>query len=743
MTALTIRSKTALLLSALALLITCSSISVAAVPDNSSAIEEEVLSTKPASYLIKNVKWEQTEEASILRIEGNSPPTYTMYELFDPLRVIIDIADAKFGPTANLPLETAEGPADSVKGTVLEDKDPLVSRLEIFLNEDYGYSVERDENDIVVKFTNAQPDIEEEQMAPLAEEEAGDEGQADQTPGDGEQITAESSAAEAQIEQSTRAAAPPLAQPTADTPVANELFGIDIDTTIPGMTRIILQADGQIPDYKDVVLPENIAANRPDRMYIDIDNIKLANQIPIKNVETSVSRIRTARRDNGVRIVFDSNLEDRIFDYEITPVRDGLAVTIKESTGSEALLADLQKEEEPPPPAATTKPTQDEQVMAAEEMESGETQMGEAGAADEQAETIQPVIPLTHLTKSAKEEKSKQQPAEEQKPATRSAAATKIREAEEDLAFAGYEKQRITVDFFKIDLHNVFRLFGEISGLNIVIDEGVGGSLTLALNDVPWDFALDIILNLKGLQKEERFNTIVISRKDKKFEWPERALDKIEFQADETIIEEEGLSVKPMEEMSPGDMEAKKVAATARQKEQQGKYAEALALYEEAFSLSPDNANLATKIAALSLVKLGMNAKAAYYAKAALNLNPINYDAALQAAIALANMKRIDEAKEYFDLAISGPHPSSEALISYAAFAEENESYSAALSLLTKNEELYGDTLHTMIGKARLYDKMGETQKAVSEFRAILLSGFDIPPDLSRYIKGRIAMARQ
>lgn len=83
--------------------------------------------------------------------------------------------------------------------------------------------------------------------------------------------------------------------------------------------------------------------------------------------------------------------------------------------------------------------------------------------------------------------------------------------------FSGYNKERITVEFQKMDLHNVFNFLRQVSGVNIVVDESVQGSLTLVLDDVPWDFALDIILNLKDLEKEERFNTIVISPKGKGF----------------------------------------------------------------------------------------------------------------------------------------------------------------------------------------------------------------------------------
>ena len=45
-----------------------------------------------------------------------------------------------------------------------------------------------------------------------------------------------------------------------------------------------------------------------------------------------------------------------------------------------------------------------------------------------------------------------------------------------------------------VDLRDFFRLIHEISGLNVVVDPGVKGNLTIVLDDVPWDQALDIVL---------------------------------------------------------------------------------------------------------------------------------------------------------------------------------------------------------------------------------------------------------
>ena len=74
-----------------------------------------------------------------------------------------------------------------------------------------------------------------------------------------------------------------------------------------------------------------------------------------------------------------------------------------------------------------------------------------------------------------------------------------------------YTGQKITLDLYKTDIHNVFRLFAEISGKNIIVDEQVKGEVTLAIKEVPWDLAMDIILEKKNLAKDEKANTLIIS----------------------------------------------------------------------------------------------------------------------------------------------------------------------------------------------------------------------------------------
>ena len=515
------------------------------VADNvNNAMAEQLAFAAPGPYQITGIKTSKSDDGIILRVTGSAPPTFTMYELFEPQRVILDIADGSFVDadgssvaSLNLPMEAGSGPVTQIKGQILDDKKPLIARLEMFTTGDASYTVERDNNDIVINFK--------------------------------------------QKEAETAAPKPAAKKPALETPA--------------------------------------IAAS----------------------AKTSPAMIE-----------------------------------------KKAAPAPEKQEAQAAPTAIMPEPVS--------------------------------------------------MPAQ---------APARMKPAQEEYLYAGYEKQPITVDFYKIDLHNVFRLFGEISGMNIVVAQGVGGTLTLALDNVPWDFVLDVILNLQNLQAIERYNTLVIAPKGATFDWPKHEEEKVAVKKNKAILlEGEKLQVVQKMETSPAVLDAQKVIREARVLEKQEEFDGALKLYEKAFEMWPENGKLAGRLASLYLVHMGMNAKAVYYGKEALKIDQNDATSALYTAIGLANMRRNAEAKEYFEIAVSSTKPDSEALISYAMFSEENGNYLDALLLLARHGDIYGDSLDTMIARARIMDKEGNSDKAAAEYRAILLSGYQLPADLTRFIKGRLAL---
>jgi type IV pilus assembly protein PilQ len=80
-------------------------------------------------------------------------------------------------------------------------------------------------------------------------------------------------------------------------------------------------------------------------------------------------------------------------------------------------------------------------------------------------------------------------------------------------AMAGpkYTGEPISVNLKDVDLKDFFRLIHEISGLNVVLDPNVHGTLTVVLDDVPWDQALDIVLKNNDLARELEGNVLRIA----------------------------------------------------------------------------------------------------------------------------------------------------------------------------------------------------------------------------------------
>ena len=97
-------------------------------------------------------------------------------------------------------------------------------------------------------------------------------------------------------------------------------------------------------------------------------------------------------------------------------------------------------------------------------------------------------------------------------PAVNMAAEQKA-QASQSPAISGpkYTGEPISVNLKDVDLKDFFRLIHEISGLNVVLDPNVKGTLTIVLDDVPWDQALDIVLKNNDLARQLEGNVLRIA----------------------------------------------------------------------------------------------------------------------------------------------------------------------------------------------------------------------------------------
>jgi len=75
----------------------------------------------------------------------------------------------------------------------------------------------------------------------------------------------------------------------------------------------------------------------------------------------------------------------------------------------------------------------------------------------------------------------------------------------------GYKGERLSLNFQNVDVRALLQVIADFTNLNIVTSDSVAGTLTLRLKDVPWDQALDIVLQSKGLDMRKTGNVILVA----------------------------------------------------------------------------------------------------------------------------------------------------------------------------------------------------------------------------------------
>ena len=78
----------------------------------------------------------------------------------------------------------------------------------------------------------------------------------------------------------------------------------------------------------------------------------------------------------------------------------------------------------------------------------------------------------------------------------------------------GYQGEKLSLNFQNVDVRRLLQVIGEFTGMNMVVSDSVQGSITLILKDVPWDQALDIIMQQRGLDMRKNGNVILIAPRE-------------------------------------------------------------------------------------------------------------------------------------------------------------------------------------------------------------------------------------
>jgi type IV pilus assembly protein PilQ len=102
-----------------------------------------------------------------------------------------------------------------------------------------------------------------------------------------------------------------------------------------------------------------------------------------------------------------------------------------------------------------------------------------------------------------------------------------------------YTGEKLSLNFQNVEVRSVLQVIADFTGLNIIASDTVTGNLTLRLKDVPWDQALDLIMQTKGLDKRQNGNVIWIAPKDEL-----NAKEKAELEAKNQVADLEPLTTE-------------------------------------------------------------------------------------------------------------------------------------------------------------------------------------------------------
>jgi type IV pilus assembly protein PilQ len=466
------------------------------------------------------------------------------------------------------------------------------------------------------------------------------------------------------------------------------LLGLPLQTLAGQITDV--RVGKQTSDEIEIVIEgaygayQGVGLRAPARFVIDFTAAYLAESVPPSlEVEGSiVSGIKTITKGNDVGIVLESANSERLFHC-----------TMHDKKGAIVIKCWMPKEVEAPAAVPVS------------------------ASGSDSVRVSSPVLPKKGLSEIFGWPEK--------------AAGPEYAEKEGKKKLTKYTGEKITLDFYKTGLHNVFRLFSEMSGKNIIIDDQVKGELTLSLKEVPWDEAMDLVLDLKELDKEEKLGTTIIKPKQEKIDTGKGQLVVKKFSED--ILQPARILRKEKENRQ----KAQNFILEAHNLEALGKNKQALELYEKAQSLWKNNLDLIMKTASLHFLQ-SQYAESYYFAGQALQLNPKNSEAALYAAMAASKMGKQEDARQLFEIAIKARPEIPEALFNYALFLKKQKEFDKAMAMYQRHEQSFGPSLDVRLAIAGLCEIQGKASEACTKYEEISNSGFKMDKQTKRVVQKKI-----
>jgi type IV pilus assembly protein PilQ len=493
---------------------------------------------------LKSLNVASTPSGAQVVVEGNRVPTFTVFRLSEPDRLVVDVSSADASSIQGH--HEGQGPINGVVASQFSDDKKSVGRVMVALASASQYDVKADGTRLVVSVTRG----------------SGAEAKAGESKVEPSQVVSAAAAPSqggsdvVKSERDERAVAHP----------ANRITAIHLSSA-----ALSVRTDGEVAKY------ELIELQSPPRLALDIYGVRLSAKSKVAG-KGAVQQVRAASHGDKVRIVVDMN--DAMPAYQLAREPKGLSIALS-SPSAPAQVAEAEIDgkkvalnEAAPlkvePPAAKEASKVDVLDVQFEESESGGrlelALKGHPTFAVERPNEKSAVLTLQKSQISKRLERSldtsalgtpikmistfsvpnselvriaisSEQPFEEAvRPSTKGLSWTlsakgspEAEEVKSSVKVASvatevpemlgktvhskiqYEGKRVSFEFKDIDIHNLLRVIAEVSKKNVVVSDDVSGKVTIRLRNVPWDQALELILRSKGLGKEEFGNIIRVA----------------------------------------------------------------------------------------------------------------------------------------------------------------------------------------------------------------------------------------
>ena len=486
----------------------------------------------PAAVVVNAVDHTATPSGTQVVLHGNYPFSFTTYQP-EPRTLVVELLEVKAqGMNDDIRLDTPQ--VEGVAVTNVQGVDGgNIAKFEFRNVQAARHSVRLEGNDLMIDF----PTLSDTDNLPEPPLVAGDD--PDAMPGSeplkpiAEPLAAETPDAPGAAPAPLPEAVPPpqdhkkgapkpqasdpnvIRGPEASGPHARTLVSVSAEQG-GAEPRVVLKADGAIRE-------EHFELANPPRLVVDL--LGVLDKTPKEQKTTAVdsqvlTRVRVAqfatRPQPVARVVFDLKTPKA---YAIEPTTGGIAVDFSEEAVRRAA------ENPPMQPLASPLAAETPQAAPVEPKPEPEAETVAIPPGTEDAAPLpEPEKPAPNPLLAQGDVKVESKPKEVPfKPAptrNRAGGETLIlaqRYQSRTISDTGpkYTGKKVSFNFKDADLKDVFRLFHELTGYNIVLDPAVSGTLTIVLENVPEDQALDIILKNNGLDKVFENNVIRIASTQK------------------------------------------------------------------------------------------------------------------------------------------------------------------------------------------------------------------------------------